>query len=252
MPQERPGAPRSGPGARRSGSGTSRNSQDRPRNGQERPRSGPGPLHGPGGRFRDPRACQPHRLNAYEITENAARSPDPPGVRGDRFFPDGLRGIPRRDSGQVRTKSAPNPYNADPGGRSERPVVPGGKQGPPRKHGGCLDHMHFYRGSVLLGPGGPVFYRTIRERAASAPRVVPPGAPGTPATGGQIEGPKGTRKHGIRSTGGPRSKQKHVLLEFAGFGGTRKHCTLGTRDPRPAVKTRASRIPGGRLWPIPS
>ena len=71
--QERPGAPRSGPGARRSGSGTPRNSQGRPRNGQERPRSGPGPLHGPGGRFRDPRACQPQRENACEIAENAAR-----------------------------------------------------------------------------------------------------------------------------------------------------------------------------------
>ena len=267
MAQERPGAPRRGPGPPRSAQEWARSAQEwlrnaqerpgpaqeRPGATQERPRPPPRPGRPVSGPPRMPTATGKRMRNRRKRAP-AARTgaPDPPGVRGDRFFPDGLRGVPRRDSGQVRTKSAPNPYNADPGGRSERPVVPGGKQGPPRKHGGCLDHMHFYRGAVLLGPGDPAFYRTTRERTASAPRVAPPGAPGTPATGDQIEGPKGTRKHCIRSAGGPRSKQKHVLLEFAGFGGTRNHCTLGTRDPRPAVKTRASRIPGGRIWPNPS
>ena len=184
MAQERPGAPRNEPGARRSGAGTPRNSQGRPRNGQERPRSGPGPLHGPGGRFRDPRACQPQRENACEIGENAAArtgAPDPPGVRGDRFFPDGLRGVPRRDSGQARTKSDPNPYNADPGGRSARPVVPVGKtRAPNGSTEGASITCIFTVVRCSWAPGAPCF--TVQSEKGPLPRLessprAPPGPP---------------------------------------------------------------------------
>ena len=193
-----------------------------------------------------------------------------------RTWPESRRGTPLSPSGKNRSPRTPGGSGAPvraAGPRFRRfrmrfPVAVGMRGGPetglPGRGGGLGRSWvapgrswagpgcswAFPRHScALLGPGEHVCYRTIRERAASAPRVAPPGAPGAPATGGQIEGPKGTRKHGIRSTGGPRSKQKHVLLEFAGFGGTRKHCTLGTRDPRPAVKTRAFRIPGDRKWP---
>ena len=142
-----------------------------------------------------------------------------------QFFDKSLvSGLPRRPA-RSRPRTTPGPYHVG--------------SGP------------YHGGSGTGGPGRPSGRRPARSRPRTTPEPYHGGS--GPYRKGSDTGRvrKEPKKHGIRSTGGPRSKQKHVLWEFAGFGGTRKDCTLGTRDPRPAVKTHASRIPGGRLWPIP-
>ena len=146
----------------------------------------------------------------------AARTgaPDPPGVRGDRFFPDGLRGVPRRDSGQVRTKSAPNPYNADPGGRSERPVVPGENKGPHGSTEGASITCIFPVVPCSWAPGAPCF--TVQSEKGPLPRLEsPPRAPpGPPRLGPGSRAQKARGNTILCNTGGPVARKNTCSWNF--------------------------------------
>ena len=110
--------------------------------------------------------------------------------------------LPRRTEGRPTARFRPGSHEIGPkpvqrrsGGALGAPCSPWGKTRAPTEARRVPRSHAFLPWFGAPGPGGPVFYRTIRERAASAPRVAPPGSPGTPATGVQIRGPKGTGKH---------------------------------------------------------
>ena len=237
MAQERPGAPRSGPRPPRSAQEWARSAQEwlrnaqeqpgpaqeRPGATQERPRPPPRPGRPVSGPPLMPTATG-KRMRNRRKRGPAARTgaPDPPGVRGDRFFPDGLRGVPRRDSGQVRTKSTPNPYNADPGGRSERPVVPGGKTRAPTEARRVPRSHAFLPRFGAPGPRGPrvLPYNPRKDRFRASSRR--PGRPRDPRDWGPDQGSKRHEKTRYFATPVARSAVKTCGFGFLGKMGVKR------------------------------
>ena len=234
---------------------------------QERPgtaRAGPGPARSDPGAAQAPSTAReagfgtPAHANRNGKTHAKSPKTRPGRTDGGSGPPRSPWGpiLPRRTEGRPTARFRPGSHEIGPkpvqrrsGGTLGAPCSPWGKTRAPTEARRVPRSHAFLPWFGAPGPRGLRVLPYTRKRPPREALGRPRDAPGARDPERSRKEP---RKHGIRSTGGPKSKQKHVPLEFPGFDGMHKHCTLGTRDPRPAVKTRASRIPGGRKWRNPS
>ena len=184
---------------------------------------GAGPEWGFSGPRSRPGATGKH-VDSGRIRPPGARTarPDPPCVRGAKILPDGLRGVPRRGSGQVPPEQAPNPQIGGPGARMQRPGVPRGKLLPCGPMGGlstiCI--FHAVRGS---GASDPPRFHAFLEMSVSGCLPATPGGPPGP---GPPPGARIVEKHGIFGTPVPGKPQKHMVSGNRSPAGTGKRVTF--------------------------